>query len=136
MSKMNKISNKELQKHNNYDDLWISINNKVYDLTKYQNEHPGSDTILQDVAGTDATQDFLDVGHSNEAVNKMKELEIGLLEKTKEDLNEKSENIIDKSNSVSNIWLSIPLFLLLSFIYVYCFINNTIINNINNNTEL
>ena len=133
---MNKISNKELQKHNNYDDLWISINNKVYDLTKYQNEHPGSDTILQDVAGTDATQDFLDVGHSNEAVNKMKELEIGLLEKTKEDLNEKSENIIDKSNSVSNIWLSIPLFLLLSFIYVYCFINNTIINNINNNTEL
>ena len=133
---MSKISHKELQKHNNNNDLWISIDNKVYDLTNYQNQHPGSDTILQDVAGTDATQDFSDVGHSNDAVNKMKELEIGILEKTKEDVNEKSENIIDKSNSVSNIWLSIPLFLLLSFIYIYCFINNTIITTINNNTEL
>ena len=28
-------------KHNKAEDLWVVINNGVYDLTKYGNEHPG-----------------------------------------------------------------------------------------------
>lgn len=74
---MNSINLEELEKHNNPQDLWLVIDNKVYDLTKYQDQHPGSDTILQDVAGKDATHDFYDVGHSNDAITKMKSLEIG-----------------------------------------------------------
>ncbi len=31
----------EISKHNSENDLWIVINNKVYDLTKFAKVHPG-----------------------------------------------------------------------------------------------
>merc|ERR1711981_162650 len=61
------ITAKELQKHTKDDDLWLLIGGKVYDVSKYKDEHPGSDSILFDVKGIDATQEFVDVGHSGDA---------------------------------------------------------------------
>ena len=49
LDKNRKITESELLKNNKDGKLWILIDNKVYDLTEYQNEHPGSDSILQSV---------------------------------------------------------------------------------------
>lgn len=47
----------EVAKHNKTDDAWIIIENKVYDVTSYVEEHPGGDAILRHVGG-DATEGF------------------------------------------------------------------------------
>lgn len=39
----------------------------VYDVTKYLDGHPGGKDVLREVAGTDATEAFEEVGHSDEA---------------------------------------------------------------------
>eukprot|EP00658_Telonema_sp_P-2_P054154 TRINITY_DN43102_c0_g1_i1.p1 TRINITY_DN43102_c0_g1~~TRINITY_DN43102_c0_g1_i1.p1 ORF type:complete len:132 (-),score=42.88 TRINITY_DN43102_c0_g1_i1:430-825(-) len=75
--KLKQISLKEFKKHGTPDDLWLCIRGKVLDVTKYQEDHPGSDTILQDMAGKDATLDFDDVGHTSDAKTLRDELVIG-----------------------------------------------------------
>lgn len=57
----------EVSTHNTEKDLWIVKNGKVYDVTKYVDEHPGGLDTLLDVAGKDATEAFDSVGHSQEA---------------------------------------------------------------------
>ncbi|XP_017465581.1 PREDICTED: cytochrome b5 isoform X1 [Rhagoletis zephyria] len=69
-----------VKQHNTPDDLWIVIEGKVYDVTKFRNEHPGGEETLDEVAGRDATRDFLDVGHSQEARQILKKYYIGDLE--------------------------------------------------------
>merc|ERR1712072_130831 len=61
------ISLEEFNKHSTSKDLWLCIRGKVIDVTKYQEDHPGSDTILQEMGGKDATTEFDDVGHTVEA---------------------------------------------------------------------
>ncbi|KAH6647675.1 NADH-cytochrome b-5 reductase [Truncatella angustata] len=67
----------QVKEHNRPDDVWFVIHNKVYDVTKYLEEHPGGSAILQEVAGRDATQEFEDVGHSEEANEWLDGLYIG-----------------------------------------------------------
>ena len=38
---MKKFTRKEVAQHNQDNDLWVIINNKVYDLTKFSKIHPG-----------------------------------------------------------------------------------------------
>ena len=57
----------EVQRHNKKSDLWMSINGKVYDVTKFIDEHPGGEEVLLENAGMDATEPFEDVGHSEDA---------------------------------------------------------------------
>lgn len=52
---------------------------KVYDVTKYLNEHPGGPEIVLDYAGKDADDMFEDIGHSSGAREKLKSLLIGSL---------------------------------------------------------
>merc|ERR1712087_376832 len=54
-------------KHATNEDIWMAINGKVYNVTKYMEEHPGGEEVLMDKAGQDATEEFEDVGHSNDA---------------------------------------------------------------------
>ncbi|KAK4087765.1 hypothetical protein PCL_01558 [Purpureocillium lilacinum] len=51
---------------------YIVIDNKVYEITDYMLKHPGGDDILAEVLGTDATQAFHEVGHSEEALEHLK----------------------------------------------------------------
>ena len=50
---------------------------KVYDVTKYLDDHPGGAEVLLDVAGQDADEFFEDIGHSNEARSELKKYYIG-----------------------------------------------------------
>uniref|UniRef100_A0A8C7AWG5 Cytochrome b5 n=1 Tax=Neovison vison TaxID=452646 RepID=A0A8C7AWG5_NEOVI len=57
----------EIQKHNHSKSTWLILHHKVYDLTKFLEEHPGGEEVLREQAGGDATESFEDVGHSTDA---------------------------------------------------------------------
>merc|ERR1712228_616687 len=59
--------------------IWMVIHDKVYDVTKFLDEHPGGEEILVEHAGQDATEPFEDVGHSTDARDMMKDYLIGEL---------------------------------------------------------
>ncbi|KAJ2607523.1 hypothetical protein H4S08_004800 [Coemansia sp. RSA 1365] len=48
----------EVAKHNKKDDCWIVINNKVFNITRYLDFHPGGRAQLMRVAGKDGTALF------------------------------------------------------------------------------
>lgn len=45
----------EIEKHNSKNDMWIVLNDNVYNITKFRNKHPGGNKILDHYAGQDAT---------------------------------------------------------------------------------
>ncbi|KAM6455689.1 cytochrome b5 isoform 2-T2 [Liasis olivaceus] len=57
----------EVQKNNHSQSTWIIIHRRIYDLTKFLEEHPGGEEVLREQAGGDATESFEDVGHSTDA---------------------------------------------------------------------
>mmetsp|Transcript_1611 Transcript_1611/g.3610 ORF Transcript_1611/g.3610 Transcript_1611/m.3610 type:complete len:136 (-) Transcript_1611:1075-1482(-) len=71
------ISLDEVNKHNSEEDCWIVIHGKVYDITKFLDEHPGGSDVVLNASGKDATSEYDDVGHSNTANKMMKEYFIG-----------------------------------------------------------
>ncbi|KMT20388.1 hypothetical protein BVRB_1g003860 [Beta vulgaris subsp. vulgaris] len=53
------ITSEELKVHNKPEDLWISIQGKIYDVTNWSKEHPGGDIPLLALAGNDVTDAFI-----------------------------------------------------------------------------
>jgi cytochrome b involved in lipid metabolism len=74
----------EVAQHRSGDSIWIVIENRVCDITEYvkSGQHPGGDIIL-DGAGRDATDLFRDVGHPQDALDVLDDLQIGILVKEK-----------------------------------------------------
>ncbi|TKA78732.1 hypothetical protein B0A55_04544 [Friedmanniomyces simplex] len=74
------LSASDVASHNKPDNLWIIVDEQVYDLTKFQEEHPGGKKILQRVAGKDASKQFWK--YHNESILKKysKQLLVGSLE--------------------------------------------------------
>jgi len=70
----------DVAKHQALDDMWMIIEGKVYDLTKFIDLHPGGEVIM-DGAGRDGTGLFEDMGHSSDARAMLKEYYIGDLVK-------------------------------------------------------
>lgn len=50
----------EVAEHNTHEDCWMVIENKVMDITKFLDEHPGGDEVMMSVAGQDGTDEFED----------------------------------------------------------------------------
>ncbi|XP_008068222.1 cytochrome b5 type B isoform X2 [Carlito syrichta] len=67
----------EVAKRNSSEDLWLVIHGRVYDITRFLNEHPGGEEVLQEQAGADASESFEDVGHSTDAREMLKQYYIG-----------------------------------------------------------
>ncbi|RSM16687.1 hypothetical protein CDV31_004459 [Fusarium ambrosium] len=67
MSDLPTFTTVEVAAHKTRNDLWIVVHGKVYDVTEYVRDHPGGVDALIDVAGTDATTAYQDVGHSEDA---------------------------------------------------------------------
>jgi hypothetical protein len=73
---MLRVTTDELARHRGIDDCWMAVHGNVYDVTAYLDEHPGGVEVMMDVAGTDATLEFEEVGHSHAA---RRELELYLI---------------------------------------------------------
>ncbi|XP_047997779.1 nitrate reductase [NADH] 1-like isoform X5 [Leguminivora glycinivorella] len=73
------ITRAEVKKNRSRRNLWLIIHDDVYDVTKFLEEHPGGEDTLLDAAGSDATQAFEDVGHSEDARELLKQYKIGSL---------------------------------------------------------
>ncbi|CCG25926.1 hypothetical protein CORT_0C05520 [Candida orthopsilosis Co 90-125] len=67
----------EIKKHDQPTDLWMVLYNKVYDVTDFCKYHLGGIEVLYDCGGSDATQAFEDVGHSDFAVEMLQPYLIG-----------------------------------------------------------
>ncbi|XP_062141974.1 uncharacterized protein LOC133850033 [Drosophila sulfurigaster albostrigata] len=73
------ITLEEVAQHDSFDDCWIVIYDRVYDVTQFLREHPGGDDVIMDHAGRDATIAFHGTGHSRHAVEMMRHYLIGQL---------------------------------------------------------
>ncbi|KAI0391095.1 cytochrome b5 [Xylariaceae sp. FL0594] len=71
----------DVAEHNTKKDLYVVIHDKVYDTTKFVDEHPGGEEVLLDVGGQDASEAFEDVGHSDEARETLEKFYVGELKR-------------------------------------------------------
>ncbi|XP_057680189.1 cytochrome b5 [Corythoichthys intestinalis] len=69
----------DISKQNSFKSTWIMIRHKVYDVTRFLEEHPGGEEVLREHAGADATESFEDVGHSSDARRVAAQMLIGEL---------------------------------------------------------
>ncbi|XP_076827270.1 cytochrome b5 [Brachyhypopomus gauderio] len=102
----------EVEERNSFKSTWIIINHKIYDVTKFLEEHPGGEEVLREQAGGDATESFEDVGHSTDAREMSKTFLIGELHpEDRHKIAKPPESLVttvhDSSSSWSN-WL-IPI---------------------------
>ncbi|KAJ2993538.1 hypothetical protein NUW58_g1809 [Xylaria curta] len=71
---------KEVAAHNTTNDAWMVIHGQVYNVTSYLQDHPGGAEVLVDVAGQDASEDFQNAGHSEDASEIMASYRVGKLQ--------------------------------------------------------
>ncbi|EKX36419.1 hypothetical protein GUITHDRAFT_97578 [Guillardia theta CCMP2712] len=53
------ITLEQLKAHDKKGDVWVAIEGKVYDVSKWAAHHPGGEHLLENMAGQDATAVFL-----------------------------------------------------------------------------
>ncbi|KAJ1876755.1 hypothetical protein LPJ57_004317 [Coemansia sp. RSA 486] len=80
MSEVKTFTADEIRKHATRDSIWIVVHDKVYDVTKFLDEHPGGEEVILENAGLDSTEAFEDIGHSEDAREMLKDYFIGNLE--------------------------------------------------------
>ena len=75
------ITAEEAATHNARDDLWLILNNRVYDVTSFVAAHPGGAAVLVhgSMAGVDVSAKFDAAGHSTHAVKLLESFAIGAL---------------------------------------------------------
>lgn len=70
----------EIGEHGSCDDLWMILHGKVYDITSVVDSHPGGAEVLFDAVGTDASVAFDEVGHSQDSLDMLRPLLVGVVD--------------------------------------------------------
>eukprot|EP00934_Nitzschia_sp_Nitz4_P008380 Nitzschia sp. Nitz4//scaffold137_size62074//20954//21500//NITZ4_006411-RA/size62074-snap-gene-0.24-mRNA-1//-1//CDS//3329535688//8370//frame0 len=104
MTELKEYTAEEVAKHTKENDCWLVIGNqstggpKVYDVSKYLDDHPGGAEVILDVAGQNADEFFEDIGHSKEARTELTKYLVGsfkmdeaTLQKMKEEAERKAK---------------------------------------------
>lgn len=71
------ITRSEVKHHCDATSCWIIVDDKVYDVTKFLELHPGSEEIILEYGGGEASGSFWDKGHSKHAVRMLQQYHIG-----------------------------------------------------------
>ncbi|KAF9238802.1 cytochrome b5-like heme/steroid binding domain-containing protein [Melanogaster broomeanus] len=111
------ITYAQLQANSTKDSLYVLLHGKVYDVTKFIDEHPGGDEVILAEAGKDATEAFEDVGHSDEARALLPDMLLGEFEsdgalKIKPLSTASSSPVSNAVEQGSNLMYFVPLTLL------------------------
>eukprot|EP00588_Corethron_pennatum_P001902 CAMPEP_0194297980 /NCGR_PEP_ID=MMETSP0169-20130528/59908_1 /TAXON_ID=218684 /ORGANISM="Corethron pennatum, Strain L29A3" /LENGTH=942 /DNA_ID=CAMNT_0039047911 /DNA_START=612 /DNA_END=3440 /DNA_ORIENTATION=- len=94
-----KFTMTEVTKHNEEEDVWIVVGDRVYDCTEYLELHPGgADSILIN-AGQDSTEDFQAI-HSEKATKMLEKFYIGNLDTSSVEAakKEEEEDLVDEAS--------------------------------------
>ena len=76
---MKTFSVQQVAEHNKESDSWIVVDGRVFDVTKFQSEHPGGKKVLLKVAGSDASKQFWQF-HNKAILEKYAErLQVGVI---------------------------------------------------------
>lgn len=99
----------EIAQHKKEGDLWIVVDSKVYDLSRFAQMHPGGLSVLLDeeVAGKDATEIFFSL-HRQEVLDKpqFKRLVIGTLQGAKQQIIAREPGSLSGVPYAEPTWLS------------------------------
>ncbi|KAF5371821.1 hypothetical protein D9615_009551 [Tricholomella constricta] len=103
------FSRDEVAKHNKEDDLWIIIDGKVYDITRFKNLHPGGASVFLDdeIPGQDATEAFYGL-HRHDVITKPQytRLQVGVVEGEKSVIHSRVVGELSKVPYAEPTWLS------------------------------
>ncbi|GAA5806009.1 hypothetical protein HPULCUR_011537 [Helicostylum pulchrum] len=119
-------THEDVSKHNTRDDLYMIIDNKVYDITKFVDEHPGGDEILIEEGAKDASGPFDDVGHSPDARQMLVKYYVGELDPESKPVVVQSANTVKTVNdgaSGNPLRILIPIAFLIGYVYWRFFLN-------------
>ncbi|CAI5472127.1 unnamed protein product [Closterium sp. Yama58-4] len=72
----------EVSQHNTEKDCWLIVSGKVYDVTKFMDDHPGGSDVMVSSTGKDATDDFEDIGHSKTARDMLAQYYVGEIDES------------------------------------------------------
>jgi len=72
----------EVAKHTTRDDIWLIIDDKVYDVSSYVDAHHGGDAILN-YPGMDNTKPFYGDQHGDSVFDLVQDYWIGMVKKEK-----------------------------------------------------
>lgn len=114
----------EVKTHNSIISAWLVIHNKVYDITKFLEDHPGGEEVLLEQAGKDSTEAFEDVGHSSDARILAEEYLIGELHPDDRFVEEAPQFVTThESHDEPSTWTNwvIPAIVAMAVAFVYRF---------------
>eukprot|EP01125_Pyxidicula_operculata_P003805 TRINITY_DN1518_c0_g1_i1.p1 TRINITY_DN1518_c0_g1~~TRINITY_DN1518_c0_g1_i1.p1 ORF type:complete len:706 (+),score=111.76 TRINITY_DN1518_c0_g1_i1:32-2119(+) len=83
MSKVWKKYNlQQISEHSKEEGIWIIYQDKLLDVSKFKELHPGGEEILLENAGKDVTMVFDDICHTDDAKKMMTEYQIGVVDRS------------------------------------------------------
>lgn len=116
----------DIEKRNTKEDAVFVIDNVVYNVTEFLDDHPGGVEVLLDNAGKDASECFHDIGHSDDAKDWMKKFVIGeVVEEDRREVRRRDHGIGGKTEltwrSLLAVWLP-PLALAAGAVVLYSYL--------------
>ncbi|CCM04990.1 uncharacterized protein FIBRA_07188 [Fibroporia radiculosa] len=106
---LKQYTREEVAQHNTPDDLWLVIDAKVYDVTKFKGLHPGGASVFvaDDLPGQDATEVFYGL-HRHEVLEKPQyaRLQIGTITGEKSELHSRRTGELSTVPYGEPTWLS------------------------------
>ncbi|CAL1716402.1 unnamed protein product [Somion occarium] len=106
---LKEFTREEVAQHNKPDDLWIIIDAKVYDVTRFKNMHPGGAFVFLDeeLMGQDATETFYGL-HRHEVLEKPQfiRLVVGTIKDEKPQIVGRVPGALSKVPYAEPTWLS------------------------------
>ena len=83
----------EVATHNKDNDCWVIIEDGVYNVTDFMDNHPGSFVPILEYAGKDATKAFKGKPHSRKAYEKLPALRVGSVDSSEPAPEEKKQEV-------------------------------------------